>query len=267
MNRKIFVSGLLSAASLLSCQKVVTLNLNTVPSQLVIQGEVTDQPGPYTVTISRSVNFYADNVFPAISGAVVKISDGSGVTDSLTETSPGTYVSHVLQGGPGNTYTLYVNVGDTSYTAVSTMPAPVPLDSITLEHTKGRLGRKDQITPQANYQDPAGIRNYYEYVLYINGVQFNKTIYASSDRLTDGKYIVQDLRMDSTYLSSGDQLRVDMYSIDENVFNYFNQLERAIGVGAFNTSASPANPSTNLSNGAYGVFSAHTLRSKSITVD
>ena len=258
--------GVLSVVLLLSCQKVVTLNLNTVPPQLVIQGEVTDQPGPYTVTISRSVNFYADNSFPAVSGAVVHISDGQGITDSLTETSPGSYVTHVLAGRPGNTYTLTVTVGDTSYTAASTMPVAVPLDSITLEHTNGRFGRKDQITPQANYQDPAGVKNYYEYVLYIGGVQFTRDIYAFSDRLTDGKYIVQDLRMDSTYLLPGDQLRVDMYCTDANVYNYFNQLSRSTGTGAFNTTAAPANPSTNLSNGAYGVFSAHTVRSKTVTV-
>jgi uncharacterized protein DUF4249 len=266
MNTKIIFTGLSSVVLLFSCQKVVTLNLDTVPPQVVIQGEVTDQPGPYTVTIGRSVNFYADNVFPAVSGAVVQISDGQGITDSLTETSPGRYVTHVLAGRPGNTYTLSVTVGDTSYTAVSTMPSPVPLDSVTLEHTKGRFGRKDQITPQANYQDPAGVKNYYQYVLNIDGVQFTNDIFAFSDRLTDGKYLTQDLRMDSSYLAPGDQLRVDMYCIDANVYNYFNQLSRSTGTGAFNTAAAPANPSTNISNGAYGVFSAHTLRSVTVTV-
>src|SRR5579872_6522569 len=154
MNRKLIFCGLPGVVLLFSCQKVVTLNLDTVPPQLVIQGEVTDQPGPYTVNISRSVDFYADNAFPAVSGAIVHISDGQGVTDSLVETSPGNYVTQALAGRPGNTYTLSVSVDGTSYTAVSVMPFPVPLDSVTLEHTKGRFGRKDQITPQADYQDP-----------------------------------------------------------------------------------------------------------------
>ena len=260
-------SGLLVISGIFSCQKVVTLNLQTAPPQLVIQGEVTDAPGPYMVTINRSVAFYADNTFPAVEGAAVKISDDQGETDSLTEISPGNYVTHALQGRPGHTYTLQVELHDTDYTATSTMPAPVVLDSVSFDHSGGgRLGRKNEIIPQADFRDPAGVKNQYQFVLYINGTRFMKNIYATSDRLSDGKYIVQSLRMDSSYLSPGDQLRVDMYCIDANVYNYFTQLSEATGSGAFNTAAAPANPSTNISNGAYGVFSAHTVSGRTVTV-
>jgi hypothetical protein len=247
-----------------ACQKTVTLPLNTAAAQIVIQGEVTDQPGPYTVSITQSVGFYADNTFPNISGASVKISDGT-ITDSLTETSAGVYTTHTLQGKSGTTYTLSVHIGDSSYVASSTMPAPVPLDSVTFDNS-GTF-RKGQITAQANYQDPASGKNYYQFVLYINGVQFTKDIYAFDDRLSVGRYIVQDLRMDSNYLSVGDQLQVNMYCVDSIVYNYFNQLSQSVGSGAFNTAAAPANPSSNINNGAYGVFSAHTVSSKTVIVN
>jgi hypothetical protein len=258
------IVAFLGVVLLASCQKTVKLPLNTAPSQWVIQGEVTDGPGPYTVSISQSVAFYADNVFPAVSGASVQISDNQGVTDVLSETSPGTYTTHLLQGKPGNTYTLSVKIGDSSFSAVSTMPAPVLIDSITFDVSSAF--KKNLITPQVNYQDPPGVKNYYQFLMYINGVQFTKAIYAFDDRLTDGKYIVQNLRMDSSYLSVGDGLQVDMYCIDVNVYNYFNQLEQASSTGSFNTSSAPANPSSNISNGAYGVFSAHTVSSRRLTV-
>jgi len=259
--KKIIAAAALT--TLTACQKTVTLPLNVAQSQIVIQGEVTDAPGPYTVTINQSVGFYADNTFPAISGAQVRIGDGQ-ITDSLTETSPGIYTTHTLKGQSGTTYTLSVKIGDSSYTATSTMPAPVPLDSVTFDNN-GRF-KKDQITAQANYQDPPNTKNYYQFVMYINGTQFTKDIYAFDDRLTDGKYITQNLRMDSSYLNPGDQLRMDMYCVDVNVFNYFNQLAQSTGTGSFNTAASPANPSSNISNGAYGIFSAHTISSKTVTV-
>jgi hypothetical protein len=97
-----------------SCQKTVTLDLKNAPAQIVIQGEVTDGPGPYTVMINQSTAFYASNTFPPISGAAIKISDGQGLTDSLTETSPGVYSTHTLQGIPGNTYTLSVSAQNTN---------------------------------------------------------------------------------------------------------------------------------------------------------
>jgi hypothetical protein len=65
-------------AVLFSCKKIVTLKLNNVPAAIVIQGEVTDQPGPYYVTINQPVDFYASNTFPPVSGAAVTISDNLG---------------------------------------------------------------------------------------------------------------------------------------------------------------------------------------------
>ncbi|HEX3935332.1 MAG TPA: DUF4249 domain-containing protein [Puia sp.] len=248
-----------------SCQKTVTLPLNTAPPQIVIQGEVTNAAGPYTVTINQSVGFYTSNTFPPISGAIIKISDNQGVTDSLTETSsPGVYTTHFLQGIPGNTYTLSVFAQDTNYTATSTMPMPVPLDSISFESSG--IFNKTRITAVANFQDPAGVKNYYQFIAYINGVQFTKDIFVFDDRLSDGRYINDDLRMDSTYLSPGDRLEVSMYGIDVNVYNYFYQLSQSGGSNAFNTTASPANPASNISNGAYGYFSAHTTQSAFTTV-
>ena len=104
-------------------------------------------------------------------------------------------------------------------------------------------------------------------MLYINGSLFTRDIYAFSDRLSDGKYITQNLRMDSSYLNPGDLLRVDLYCIDANVYNYFNQLSQSTGTGTFNTTAAPANPSTNIGNGASGIFSAHTVSSRTVTVN
>src|SRR4051794_35684343 len=87
-----------------ACEKVIQVDLNTAAPQIVIEGEITDSPGPYHVKISKTTNFSADNVFPAISRAVVKITDNTGQADSLIETSPGTYSSRTIKGKPGNTY-------------------------------------------------------------------------------------------------------------------------------------------------------------------
>lgn len=252
---------------LFSCQKTVTLNLQNAPPQLVIEGNITDGPGPDTVKIMHSVNFYADNSFPAVSGARVIVTDNAGNRDSLTEAMPGSYITHRLQGVPGNTYHLSVTLNDTTYTAASTMPQPVNLDSVTF--TTSSAFRKGRITPLVNFQDPPGIANYYRFEEWINGVAFTKDFFVFDDRLSDGRYIQWNLRMDSAYLNPGDLLRVDMYCVDKNDYTYFFQLGQTAGGarGAFDTNASPANPSTNISSGAYGYFSAHTVRSRTVTVN
>jgi len=244
-----------------SCKKIVTLKLNNVPQAIVIQGEVTNNPGPYYVTISRPVDFYADNNFPPVSGAAVVITDGNGNIDSLTETTtPGVYATSHLEGIPEVSYHLSVTVQGINYSAVSTMPATVNLDSVTFVSNSG-FGRK-QISAVANFQDPAGEKNYYQFIEYLNNQPLSKDLFVFDDRLSDGRYIENTLFNDSSYLQVGDQLVVDMYCIDSAVYNYFFQLLESGGAGNFNTSASPANPTSNISNGAYGYFSAHTITSK-----
>jgi hypothetical protein len=262
--RPYIITTFFAAFFLFSCKKIVTLKLNNAPPAIVIQGEVSNLSGPYFVTINQPVDFYSGNTFPPVSGAVVRISNGLGFTDSLTEITPGTYATEFLQGIPGNTYTLSVSVQNEDYTAVSTMPQPIRLDSITFQSNSG-FGRT-QISAIANFQDPAGIRNYYRFVEYINGVQLNKENFVFEDRLSDGKYINYTLYNDSSYLQNGDRLQVEMYCIDANVYNYFFQLNQSSGRGAFNTDASPANPASNISNGAYGYFSAHTTSAMDVDV-
>ena len=202
---------------LFACKKTVTLDLNGTSARIVIQGEVTDSPGPYTVTINQSVDFYADNNFPPVSGALVVIRDNQGTTDTLTETSPGAYNTHLLLGRPGNTYTLDVFARNEHYVAASTMPEAVPLDSVTFESLTG-FGQQ-RISAVVNFRDPRGVKNYYRFIEYINGLQFTRNIFIFDDRLSDGKYIVNSLRNDSSYLETVDHLEVCMFGIDARVYN------------------------------------------------
>src|SRR5260370_344945 len=96
---------LLASVLLFSCTKTITPTLNTSSPQVMVQGAVSDTAGPYYVSIVSSVGFYASNVYPGISGAVVMITDSStGLRDSLAETSTGLYVTHsLLQGVHGHT--------------------------------------------------------------------------------------------------------------------------------------------------------------------
>lgn len=250
---------------LCSCKKEVNLNLDDAGPHIVIEGVVTDAAGPYMVKVNMSVNFKAENTFPPVSGGRVRISDNEGHSDSLIETSPGVYTTQTMTGRPGNTYTLSVQVRDTLYTAVSTMPFPVPFDSVTFRKA-GAFGNKN-IRAVPNFRDPPGIKNYYLFNEYLNGILVTKDIFVFSDRLTDGKYITRDLRNTDDILHEGDSLEVQMYCIDEPIFNYFNQLDESGGRGgAFNAAASPANPVSNISNGALGYFSAHTIRTRKTKV-
>ena len=77
------------------------MNLNAASPQLVVEANVFNSTGPYYVQLSKTVNFSDPNNFPAVTGALVKITDStSHFTDILTETTPGIYATKNIQGIP-----------------------------------------------------------------------------------------------------------------------------------------------------------------------
>lgn len=250
---------------LYSCKKVIQIDLNSAAPQIVIEGEVTDFTGPYHVYITKTVNFSDSNRYPAVSGAAVQITDSNTAkVYPLMEAGPGDYyTTAALQGQPGHTYLLSVSAEGKSYMASSTMPAAVNMDSITFVANLD-LNNKQAIDAVANFQDPPEPGNYYRFIEKVNG-DILPDVFVFEDRLSNGRYIRQTLYNPTSSLAPGDQLVVDMYCVDKKIYDYFFSLSQVTGNNGFQ-SASPANPISNISNGALGYFSAHTVRSQSMQV-
>ncbi len=246
------------------CKKVIQVDLNNAAPQLVIEGNISDGPGPYKVMVSRTVNFSADNTYPPVSGATVRITDSTlGTFEQLEESDSGIYTTQFLQGYPGHTYQLQVVADGSQYNAVSTMPRPVRLDSVFFAENIG-FGNNTAISAVVNFQDPPGIKNYYQFVEMVNS-RVIPDIFVFEDRLSDGKYIVQTLFNDSSYMKPKDTLLLTMRGVDENIYNYFFTLANVTGNNSFQ-STTPANPITNISNGALGYFSAYTANAVKLIV-
>ena len=246
-----------------SCTKVINIDLNSSSPQMVIEGNVSDQPGPIVVTLSQTVNFNQTNNFPPVTGAVVRISDNAGNAATLAESPSGTYSTTALQGVPGRTYTLTVTANGKSYTAASTMPKPVNIDTIVFTQGGGFGGRDKRW--EVKFLDPAGVANYYALFVEINNV-IQPDFSSSDDNLRDGDTI--SMRVpggDKTVLNPGDSVTVTLESIDKYVREYYRLLLQLNNSSGFE-SAPPANPVSNISNNALGYFSAHSDRKNKFVV-
>lgn len=249
-----------------SCEKVIDIDLKNADRKYVIEGVLTDQPNSCKVIISQTKAFDENNDFAGVKGAEVLITDESGVTVALTETAEGVYETNLVTGIPGNTYNLKVTINGEIFTASSTIPTPVVMDSLfirdnTFFNEKIRLAN-------VQFQDPEGKANYYRFVQYINGVK-DKTIFVRDDDLFDGRLIdaqlfsrTDDEDDDQNKIESGDEVRVEMFCIDAKVYKYWYSLDQS--ARGESESASPANPVSNISGGALGYFSAHTYETKTI---
>ncbi|KAF5279695.1 hypothetical protein FQR65_LT15284 [Abscondita terminalis] len=77
-NNRLYLSGYFGRDVL-----EINLDLDNQSGKIVIEGNVTDQDGPYYVKITKSVAFTEANKYPAIENAKVILSDDTGQTESL----------------------------------------------------------------------------------------------------------------------------------------------------------------------------------------
>lgn len=251
----------------LSCTKVVNINLNDSAPKIIIEGSISDQPSSCFVKISKTVNFDQLNIFPAVTGSLVIITDDIGNKATLTETTEGIYTAPSFQGVEGRTYTISITAEGKTYIANSTMPEKVVIDSIGQDSFfMGNFGGGGIIKfVRIQFKDPEGKNNYYRFVEKINGTISN-TIIIDNDLLRDGNTIAQEIVHRDPRLQTGDSVMIFLQTIDKGVFDYFTQLNQITGEGYGGQSASPANPTSNFNNGALGYFSAYAVRSKAIDI-
>ncbi len=251
------------AIGLISCEKVLDVKLDTSPSQIVIEGSITNIRGTQAISITRSVAYTESNKYPPVTGANVTVSDNAGSSWNFTETQPGIYTFGSLRGLPGRTYTLQVTANNSVYTASSTMPSQVNMDSIAFRTFV--FGGKAKKQVQVFYLDPSGRHNQYRFVAKRNGVLI-KQIFTDNDRFTNGRYVSNVLFNDGDDLVAGDVVHVEMQCIDEPVYTYWfslaSQSQNGPGGGV-----APNNPPSNISNNALGYFSAHTSQTFFRSVD
>lgn len=257
MSKVIFLI-LSSSLIFIGCEKVIDVDLNDSDPQIVIEGTVNNQAGPYEVRISKTRNFNENVPFFGISGALVVLSDNSAQVDTLIETSTGIYRTESLIGIPGNTYYLSVNVEGKFYYSASVLPHIVNFDSLFTETST--LFGETQIYAVPQYTDTPGMRNFYRFVEFVNNNRTNR-IFVQNDINRNGAIITQPLRSENDVLA-GDTIKVEMMCIDEPVYNYFLSLLTNVEGGL--NEGTPANPLTNIVGSKLGYFSAYSVQTKSI---
>jgi len=246
-----------------ACTKVIDLKVHNSPAVYVIEGNVTDQPGPYTVKVSKTVGFYTGNQYPGVTGAMVTIADDAGHKDRLTDNGDGTYSTVSLQGVTGQTYTLQVVIGKDTFAGVSSMPARVNLDSVVIESVLN--GGKAVLVAVPKFVNPRGQGgDYYYFDQTIDGY-LDRSFYYWTDQFSAGltnNFSLERASNDST-LHLGDTVRVEMQCLDEPMYNYWVGVDQS---ASESEQANPGNPVTNLTGGALGYFSAHTSQVKGARV-
>ena len=259
--KSFFILIFFASLILTSCEKVIDVDLDDAETLLVIEGTINNHIDTQVVRITSSVKMGASNVFPGIKGAIVTVTDDLGITYNFREREPGLYTNRRLRGMPGRTYNLKVAYDGKEYTSVSTMPNVLPIDSIGFSRTT--IFNNTRTSVQVVFNDPPQVKNFYRFLLTVNGVK-SKSIFVYSDDFSNGNYVTRELFDDDIDLKAGDTVFVEMQCISQPVYKYWLGLDQNENRGG--ASITPANPVSNISNGALGYFNAHTQQMRMVVV-
>jgi hypothetical protein len=259
--------ALMTIFGLSGCEKVINVDLNEAAPHIVIEGLITDDLGPYAVTISKSGSYFNQPTLPPVSGAIVIITNNSGTTDTVKETTPGIYLTSKTRGIPGLTYTLKVISEGQEYDGSSTIHSHVNIDSLILVKSEssridfgGNNQRESHFELHCFFKDPPE-KNFYR----IRTIK-NDSINTQSYRLYDDQYTNgEETELRVANASAGDTFRVELMSLDEQTYGYYRTLADLLHTNPV-FGSTPANPNTNLSNGALGYFGACAVSSKRIII-
>jgi len=251
-----FFSLLLMGLFLGSCTKVINVDLNSKDPQIVVESNFTAGETVHRVSVTKTLNFSESGAYPTIDNAVVTVTDDLGNSQILTFVGNGIYETVAYPVLEGRTYSLTVVADGKTFAASSTVPALVQMDTILVQAFPFGADTLFSLVPFRF--DPAGVRNFYQFDLFRNNVRV-PGIYLQDDEFSDGIGVQQPIFDNDGAFGIGDTASIDMYGIDQPVYNYFFALLQ-------NATATPANPTSNFSGGCLGYFSARSKHTASVII-
>jgi hypothetical protein len=233
-----------------SCKKDIDIDYHQVPSHYVVEASVSNTN--MEARISRTQNMDDNSTQSNISNAVVVITGDDGSSNRLSYLSNGRYISR-SKGVPGVTYTITVDVDGEHFTSTSTMQKKPTINSF-------RVIRKKIATEwfqigELNFQDLPNEDNWYFMHIYRNDLGYRWAVL--NDRNDPDKERQQLFNFfregdgGSDVLRDGDNLRIELYSIDQRAYDYLFSMQMMENTGT--------NPIPNFTGGCLGYFSAHWL--------
>jgi hypothetical protein len=260
-----------------SCEKNIDVTVPDFTEKIVVEGwiDLNEYPVvmltknlPYFGTIDSTM--LADQI---IHHATVIVNDGI-TFDTLTEIlnteyyPPFQYEGSKIKGEAGKTYYLRIETGGKVFTAMTTIPQPVPLDSawFKVEPHQDSLGYI-----WGSFTDPAASGNFYR--LFSKRLSKDKRFFPIFESVYDDKMFNGEsfnfsmMRGAVSYTSStedpefgffkiGDTVVVRACAIDEAHYDFWRTAEGEI-IGGSNPFMNPTPIVTNIQGGGIGVWGGY----------
>lgn len=265
MRHLIYISLLFLLAA---CTEPITLDYGSARQQLCVEGSVTTDLIVQSVKLTKTVPYAYNKPMPAVNNAVVWVTAQSDsipyVADSEIE---GLYISKYPFRGKENTrYVLHIDnvlLDDVneplSFTAADSLPAILPVDSITVDYDD----RIEAWSIDVYANEPQETEDWYLFKCAINSTMVTDTIsewWAADDKFLKGKLEgiqVQELQdeIDDERPAIGDTIWLELNHISKAYHGFCEDVQDETRPSIPLFSGEPANISTNILPNGVGYFS------------
>jgi hypothetical protein len=275
------ISFLTSSILLTSCEDVIEVKLNDENLNLIgVEASITTQDEP-TVFLYKTLKVNQDDAYPAISGAVVTVSDNSSPANSITlvedQQKKGFYTvsqNASYLGVAGREYTMTIKSEGTTLTAKDKLIKVEPIDSIQI--FPSMRGNKIFLGVFSYGKETKGLGNFYKWDVYINDTLVHEAnrLAIASDEFVDGNYISKleiytdfhdPNKPEERKLNLNDKVYLKQTSISEFAYNFYFQMINQSSTGSL-FSVPPANIKSNfISSDGKPVLGLFTARDVSVS--
>lgn len=239
-----------------ACEKVIDVDLNEADPEVVIEANVSKYPESSIVQLSKTGSYFGESSIEKITGASVVVKDEFNAHFVLDEIEEGIYLTEDLKPLEGVVYELLVEIEGESYEAVSKLNPIVKIDSLTYYFDDGFAFLESGYVVKIHFVDPVDVENYYRIKVFEKDSTQGeyKDYILFDDKFIDGQNVEVALR--GYIFDSGAEITIQLITLDKGAYEYYKTFQELINVNP--GSAAPANPTSNISNGALGYFSAWT---------
>lgn len=266
------------------CQEPIALDLATGTPRVAIDARLWTRPNAWEphgqVTLTRSGNPLRPEEIQWIADAEITIWDEAGPRDTLVfvpfavldsllpgglppgfsfgfDALPhgaGIYVTRYLQAVPGHRYGIRVALPtDEVFQAASLLPVPVPIDSATYRWLPRRGPIEEGYFIEYHFQDPPELGQNYMSLHYLNDTLQNSSdfITVGNDAYINGSYVHGPLFRP---FRANDTVVVEHQTVTNIAIEHWTGLLKLMGGTGGPFSGPGANPVTNFTGGALGLF-------------
>lgn len=266
-----------SMIGLQACEDSITLDIDQTEPKIVIEGLITNENKQHYVKITQTKQFYQSGSTNRITNAIVQVSDNDNNIYNFQHNATGNNLldgyymaDNAFLGLIGNEYTLTVTLDGETYSATDQLLPVTTIDSLTVELNVDELedpedeGRFYEVFFHA--KEPQDRIDYYLFKFYRNGdiiKDVESDIYIAEDTFVGEN--IDNLPI-AGFFAIDDTVKVEMYSLTREGFVYYTDMYNVLNNDGGMFGPIPANPRSNLSNGALGYFQTSAVDEMTITV-